>query len=100
MDNPRKKHKLWDETTLQSALDSIHSGMSFGVASKTYGIPKTTLYNRITLGRDPKKAGRKCALTYEEEKQLVNYLLFMANAGTPVTQTTAIETASRLAAHR
>ena len=39
-------------------------------------------------------------LTQYEETQLINYLQFMAKAGTPVTPRTAMDTASRLAAHR
>ena len=44
--------------------------------------------------------GKKTSLTHYEETQLLNYLEFMAKAGTPVTPKTAMDTASRLAAHR
>ena len=100
MDTSSKKRKLWDVSNMQPAIESIQNGMSFGVASQTFGIPKTTLYNRINAGFGTIKAGRKSALSSEEERQLGNYLLFMANAGTPVTQRAAINTATRLAAHR
>ena len=85
---------------MQNALESINNGMSYGIASDTFGIPKSTLHKRIRIGPNLKKVGKKTALSTEEEKQLVNYLLFMANAGTPFTPGAAIDTAARIAGHR
>ena len=45
MESKKVKKKRWDETDVQRAIKSI--GMSYGQASHIYGIPKTTLYNRV-----------------------------------------------------
>ena len=94
------KKKCWDEADVQKAIESIVNGMSYGQASHIYGIPKTTLYDRVKNVGKLSHHDRKPAFTKLEEIQLVNFSKFMANAGTPVTQETAVDTAIRFAAHR
>lgn len=38
----------YNQKDLEEALDDIDKGMSYGNASKKYGIPKSTLVDRTT----------------------------------------------------
>ena len=51
-------------------------------AAEEFGVPKSTLYNRVS-GHVPFEArsGPPCYLNYQEEKQLVNFLIGYAKVG-------------------
>lgn len=74
------KRKLWQEEDMVSAMEAGES------ASKKFNVPRCTLDDRnkgrVKHGTNP---GRQTVLTTEEESALVNYLLYMAERGFPLT---------------
>ena len=54
----------------------MKAGMSVHMVAEQYGVPKSTLLDKIT-GKVPKntKSGRKTYLTDEEEASLVEFLI-------------------------
>ena len=82
------KYKL---DQLDIAIQAVNDkGWSVHKASKTYVVPKTTLYDR-THGRYKERngtlhKGAQTALDAETEAILVKYLLYMADCGMPLTR--------------
>ena len=93
------KKKRWTDEEMINAIDLVKSGESIRKASKVYGVPRTTMRDRLILG-DPKKPGSKTLLTIHEEEQLVKYVKYMSRTGNPVTVNWICETAVRLMACR
>jgi len=69
---------------MQGALKAIAEGMGVNRAAMEYGVPRTTLKDRVA-GRVEHgcKSGRSPYLTHEEEQELVDYLITCSNIGYP-----------------
>jgi transposase len=59
--------------------------MSLGEASKHYGIPKTTIYDRMKSSKEQLQLGRPTELTKDEETIIVERLKVMGMWGFPLT---------------
>lgn len=70
-------------TKLQAALDAIRGGITQREASIRYGIPRSTLKNKLH-GRHSKKAGGQTILTTEEEEAFTKYCMTMSTFGFPL----------------
>ena len=81
----RLKYRQWNDDSMVGALKAVSEGM-MGVnrAALEYGIPKSTLKDRVA-GRVSHgcKSGRTPYLTHSEEEELYHYLLTCANIGYP-----------------
>jgi DNA-binding Lrp family transcriptional regulator len=82
------KHKpKWDPEEMKAAYDAAVRGMPVAKAAKMYGIPRTTLIDRlqgrVDLGA---KWGRETVLPPEIEQSLTEYLKYMAQRGFPLTK--------------
>lgn len=84
MPNPEKKRKKWDSKSMQLAVKAVKDiKMKYLKASKTYGVPRSTLENYVnnkTKDVDElicTRLGRKHVLGDELEKELVRYCLIM-----------------------
>lgn len=76
----------FSQEALDCALNAVTSKkMTLGGAAKHYGVPKSTLYDRLK-GRTVGKLGRPTTLSSEEEKELVDRLIVMASWGFPYTK--------------
>ena len=76
------KRKQWSNESMEAALQAVKDGLGVNKAAELHGIPKTTLKDRVS-GRvaQGSKSGPKSYLTDQEEKQLADYLIEVAEAG-------------------
>ena len=95
----KRKYKQYDEIKMQEAIDCVEDGMSKYQAAIKFKVPRKTLENRISKGA-PQKPGTYTHLSTEDEEQLLKYIMFMSDAGTPVTPKWIRETAGRIASER
>ncbi|XP_005105548.1 uncharacterized protein LOC101864008 isoform X1 [Aplysia californica] len=70
----------WREEDLRLAMDAVANGMKKSQAAKMYGIPWGTFSDKLS-GRRKIVPSHKTVLTPEEEKEVVEWLFRMANAG-------------------
>ncbi|XP_053402950.1 uncharacterized protein LOC128558123 [Mercenaria mercenaria] len=85
--NARKRVK-YNPQSMAVAIQMVRSGqMSKRGAAKAYGVPKSTLLDKLT-GRTQEivSLGRKTVLTPAEEKALVSYANLMCEIGYPITR--------------
>lgn len=85
MDAHKKKRALWSEKQLQDALGAIGGGMSVRTASETFKIPRRTLRNHVSSGKNTKQLGRASYLSPLQEKELCTRIFRLADVGMPVT---------------
>ena len=75
--NPKRppKRKKWHNDSMKAAIQAVKEGQSVSKAARDHGVPKTTLYDRISgkviHGVNP---GPRPYLSNEEEKELGSYL--------------------------
>jgi len=69
---------------MRGALKAVAEGMGVNRADMEYGVPRTTLKDRVA-GRVQHgcKSGTSPYLTPEEEQELVDYLITCSNIGYP-----------------
>ena len=93
-----KKRKLWEDKSMIAAIEAV-TGNKMGVnrAALEYGVPKTTLKDRIA-GRviHGKKPGRVGYLTQEEEQELVDFLTESCKLGYGKTRREVINIVKRV----
>lgn len=79
---PRRNQKPYDKDNLKRAFQATLSGMSVYRASRVYKVPESTLRDRtrhnVSLDCKP---GPTRLFSDEEEKQLVEHIVYMANIG-------------------
>jgi len=79
-----KKYKQWTDVSMQGAMKAVTEGMGINRAAMEFGVPKTTLKDRIS-GRvqHGSKSGRNPHLSVDEEKELVDYIITCSEIGYP-----------------
>ena len=88
----------WTHENLQDAVKAVQSGMSLNEASKSFGVPWSTLKRRITSGCFTKKAlGGPRVLTLELENKMVKHILRLQKVGFAPTRTDVRTMAYKLA---
>ena len=100
--NRPKKLKLWSEEQMSLAVEAVRSGeMGVRRAHQEFGVPKSTLHDRIS-GRVQEGAvsGPQAYLTKEEEDELVHFLVECAQFGFPRTRKQVISIAQAVASQR
>ena len=89
----QRRHDL---ATLQHAIDAVKSqSMSMRTASRVYGIPRSTLFDKLH-GNTPLVFQSKTVLTSAEEQRLVNWVLHMSQIGYGWTRFEVIDTVKRI----
>ena len=90
----------YNHDELTAAYNAVkEEGYSVSNAAKTFGIPRSTLYDKIN-GRssiEMQRRGPPPLLSLEDEKKLADYLLQMASLGYSFTLTELLDLASELA---
>ena len=76
------KYKDWTEEQMRAAYEAVKDGMSIRRAAEEYGVPKSTLGDRVS-GRSQMgcKGGPHKILTDEQEECLVGFLVRCATIG-------------------
>lgn len=89
--------KTYSKQQLSDALEAVERGISITVASKTFGIPRTTLLYKST-GKFPVNAtmGPATILTAAEEAILVEWILSLANMHYPITKDQLIDSVEHI----
>ena len=81
--NRPKTLRQWSDQSMVGAMEAVQEGrMGVNRAALEFGIPRTTLKDRIS-GRvvHGSKSGPKPYLTYEEEKEMVDFLITCSKMG-------------------
>jgi len=80
------RHRYDEENLRQAIADVKGKVKNLNAAAKAYGIPKTTLFDRLKANSDgPGQVGRPTELAPVEEEELVSRLLTMASWNFPLT---------------
>ena len=77
-----EKRKTWSDDSMKAALKAVENGQSVSGAARDYGIPKTTLFDRVS-GRviHGVKPGPRPYLSPREEGTLGHFLKHCAKLG-------------------
>lgn len=75
----------YDNTKMKEAVQAVQSGMSIRNAAELYGVPKSTLQNRVKNVHSDTH-GRPTVLTQDEETYLVEMVKQCADWGFPFTE--------------
>ena len=84
-----KKRLQYRPEAMAMAIQMVKSGqMSKKLAAKSYGVPKTTLLDKLAgrVPEEPTRVGRKTVLTPAEELTLVGFINIMSEIGYPLTK--------------
>jgi transposase-like protein len=79
-----KAKKKYSENDVIEAIEAVKNGKTLREAASTYGVPKSTISDRMANPND--KRGRPTALSDKVERDLADWLRFMAAACMPVTR--------------
>ena len=82
---PVRKNRLYLGINFDEAINLINSGVSTRQAGERCGVPEATLRGHLR-GRFGRKIGRPTIMEQEDEKALVDYLVFMAECGYGLTR--------------
>ena len=85
--NVRDSYKKWNDDSMKNALEAVRKGESIRSAAIMYGVPRSTLFD-YAAGNSKVGAGRSggAYLTWEEEHELVSFILECASVGFPKTR--------------
>ncbi|CAI7996987.1 Tigger transposable element-derived protein 6 [Geodia barretti] len=79
---PQNRRKLWTEEAMDHALRATSEGMSVREAASQYGVPKSTLHDRVSGRVQPGAVpGAHRYLDVEEEEEVVRWLEGCASIG-------------------
>ena len=85
-ENRPAEYKEWDEISMIKAMTAVEHGTSLRQASELYGVPRSTLHDRVSgKVQHGTRAGRPSYLTPAEEGELVNFLFKCSDIGYPHT---------------
>lgn len=71
---------------MDKAVSAVEKGESVRVAAEKFGVPRSSLHDRVTGKVQRDQAGRAPYLTAEEEEELVKFLIKCSNIGYPHTR--------------
>lgn len=75
--------KKYTEDNIKKAIEAVQNGMPKKTAATKYGVPRATLQFRLSSQFVKTKPGPKTTLTDEEEKTLVNWVIYCSKRGFP-----------------
>ncbi|XP_062705627.1 tigger transposable element-derived protein 1-like isoform X2 [Aedes albopictus] len=78
-----KKRMLYSLDQLNKALDRVRNGGSIRGSSRLYGIPESTIHDKLNQ-RYSKPPGAPPVIRLENEERMVKWLIDMAKAGLPL----------------
>lgn len=95
---PTQKRRLYSPSKVKLALENISNGMNLSTASRTYGIPRATLWNKLNdrAPVDATQPGFISILPLEIENQLEEWLLKMSDRGFPIDQELLLDSVKQI----
>ncbi|KAK0048493.1 Jerky protein [Biomphalaria pfeifferi] len=100
---PIKKRRLYSREALQAAYKAVKdSSISVNAAAKLFGVPLTTLRDRVDgrISIDTTRPGPPLLMTDEEEAHIAHFLFTMARYGYRYTRLELAEIATDLAVEK
>ncbi|XP_025161698.1 uncharacterized protein LOC112590140 isoform X1 [Harpegnathos saltator] len=77
----------YSQSDVEKAVDAVRLGMSLRTASKTFGVPKSTVYSKVkNIHSMNATLGPASILTPDEEDLLVKWIFHSSDKGFPVTK--------------
>lgn len=94
----RKKKKKWTEEAMERALIEVKSGKcTVRQAAKEFGVPKSSLGDRVSGRVTPgSRSGPAQLITCADEELLVEFSIYMAKHGFPMTKQQLVSFASSI----
>ncbi|KAJ8967707.1 hypothetical protein NQ314_002653, partial [Rhamnusium bicolor] len=97
---PKVKGKFhqYDEDSLKKAVEAVRNGGKLRVICRQYGIPKSTVQDRIEgkVSDDCKHMGPDPVLTRENEQKLVTWIENLAACGFPIKKDELLNTVQKI----
>ena len=84
----KRNYKAFNDADMERAISAVKDGMSKAKASHNFGVPRSTLQNRLGM-RHTATVGRPTVLSDEEEKVLIATLSEVAEWGYPLMPLTS-----------
>lgn len=84
--------KSYSVQDVQAALNAMGNGQTLRQAANAFGVPKSTLFlkSKNVLPLECKK-GPNTVLSFSDEKEIEQWILFCAEAGFPVTKSRLLD---------
>jgi hypothetical protein len=85
---PRGAYRPYTIENLQKAVEAVKNGMAKKKAAVSFGVPRTTLLDRIyqRVPEDTTSSGPSSILTEAEESVLKGWAIKMSRMGFPITK--------------
>lgn len=85
------------QEAMDKAMEEVSKGCSVSAASKKYGVPRTTLIDKLAGKYEPDaKPGQPTILKSDEEALLVKWILKLARLGFSVTKSQLLDSVAEL----
>ena len=94
---PKREHRNWTGNEVEEAVNACYRGMSIHHAAEFYGIPKSTICDKLN-GRTPmgQKKGLPTKLSPELENRNEKWIIHMARIGYGQTRTDILDKVEEL----
>ena len=94
---PKREHRDWTGNEVEEAVNACHRGMSIHHAAEFYGIPKSTIFDKLN-GQTPmgRKKGPPTKLSPEPENRIEKWIIHMARIGCGQTRTDILDKVEEL----
>lgn len=95
---PKRKIHTYSEENLRKALEEVKNGAKIRETCRAYGVPRSTLQDRIKgrVSDKPRKMGPDPFLTLESEKRIVDWLIQLAKCGFPIKKQELLNTVQKI----
>lgn len=75
----KTERKSWSSDNLKTAIEAVNGGSSIRKAARDFNIPETTIRDNMKRALPSDSLGRKATFTPEQEQELVNHVIKLAN---------------------
>lgn len=85
----KSRRRRWTQRDMTNAYNAVkYQGMSLRGAATAFNVPESTLRDRVhgRVSLECSRPGPPTFFTFEEEKKMVDHILFMSKIGYPYTR--------------
>uniref|UniRef100_A0A183SP48 HTH psq-type domain-containing protein n=1 Tax=Schistocephalus solidus TaxID=70667 RepID=A0A183SP48_SCHSO len=96
MAKQKSRRRRWTQRDMTNAYNAVkYQGMSLRGAATAFNVPESTLRDRVhgRVSLECSRPGPPTFFTFEEEKKMVDHILFMSKIGYPYTRNQVVELA-------